>query len=179
MAGAVMSTPDLFGHERWCPLPADARYEISSLGRVRTFIAAQGRSLSTEPCVMRQVAMKHGYLTVSLAVGTKRVHRLVLEAFVGPCPPGHEGAHLDGDKANNTLANLAWVSHVENVSHKERHGTSQRGESIGTSKLTADDVSRIRERAAKGDGFRDIADDVGVTKENIAHIVNRRTWRHV
>jgi len=36
------------------------------------------------------------------------VGRLVLAAFVGPCPAGHRAAHLDGNPLNNRLANLAW-----------------------------------------------------------------------
>ena len=39
---------------------------------------------------------------------TRRVHELVLESFRGPCPPGMKAVHLDGDKTNNKLDNLAY-----------------------------------------------------------------------
>ena len=46
------------------------------------------------------------------------VHRLVLEAFVGPCPEGMECRHLEGDTANNALSNLAWGTPQENAADK-------------------------------------------------------------
>lgn len=45
------------------------------------------------------------------------VHRLVLEAFVGPCPPGYETNHGNGQKADNTLANLEYVTPSQNLQH--------------------------------------------------------------
>ncbi|HSW46021.1 MAG TPA: HNH endonuclease [Phycisphaerae bacterium] len=45
-----------------------------------------------------------------------RVHELsvaglMLEAFVGPCPPAHRTFHLNGNPLNNRLSNLAWKSY--------------------------------------------------------------------
>lgn len=51
------------------------------------------------------------------------VHRLVLEAFVGPCPEGMEGCHGDGDPTNNSLGNLRWDTATSNQLDKVRHGT--------------------------------------------------------
>lgn len=51
---------------------------------------------------------RDGYLFVKIRGRNRRVHRLVLEAFVGPCPPGMECRHLDDDPRNNRLDNLAW-----------------------------------------------------------------------
>ncbi len=63
-----------------------------------------------------------GYLTVKIQGKPRTVHRLVLEAFVGPCPPGMQCRHLDGNPANNRLENLAWGTHAENAADKIRHG---------------------------------------------------------
>jgi hypothetical protein len=52
----------------------------------------------------------------------KYIHRLVLEAWVGPCPDGHEGCHEDGDATNNAVCNLRWGSHASNVQDSIRHG---------------------------------------------------------
>src|SRR5215471_1608313 len=43
------------------------------------------------------------------------VHRLILEAFVGPCPKGMEARHLNGDRQDNRLVNLAWGTRLENA----------------------------------------------------------------
>lgn len=68
-----------------------------------------------------------GYLRVNLTPldskrpRTFRVHRLILEAFVGPCPEGMECRHLNGDKADNRLANLSWGTRQENMDDKRKH----------------------------------------------------------
>lgn len=79
------------------------------------------------------------------------VHRLVLEAFVGPCPPGMECRHLDGNPSNSHLRNICWGTPSENGMDKRRHGTSrkgkpsnQRGEKHGCAKLTEEQVLEMR-----------------------------------
>lgn len=47
---------------------------------------------------------------------------MVLRAFVGEPPAGHECRHLDGDRQNNALDNLAWGTRAENVADTIRHG---------------------------------------------------------
>src|SRR5262245_52174442 len=75
----------------------------------------------------------NGYPYVSLQTGTRRgshkstVHRLVLEAFMGPCPPGLQCRHLDGNRQNNRLDNLTWGSASDNEADKRHHGTTQQG----------------------------------------------------
>jgi hypothetical protein len=73
-------------------------------------------------------ADKDGYLRVSSGHERHLVHRLVLSAFVGPCPEGLEAAHRDGDPANNRAENLMWASHAENCAQKIGHGTLLAGE---------------------------------------------------
>jgi len=55
------------------------------------------------------------------------VHRLILETFVGPCPPGMLACHGDGDTSNNRLDNLRWDTHSGNAADKTRHGTALAG----------------------------------------------------
>ena len=53
----------------------------------------------------------------------RRLHRLVLEAFRGMCPPGHEARHANGVPSDNHLANLSWATKGENERDKRAHGT--------------------------------------------------------
>ena len=53
---------------------------------------------------------------------TPLVHRLVLTAFVGPCPPGQEARHWDDVGTNNHLSNLLWGTPSENGHDKTRNG---------------------------------------------------------
>lgn len=48
---------------------------------------------------------------------------MVLETFRGPCPPGLEGCHGDGDGFHNELANLRWDTHQSNMQDAIDHGT--------------------------------------------------------
>lgn len=58
-------------------------------------------------------------------VSCRYVHRLVLEAFVGPCPEGMECRHFpDRDTANNHLGNVSWGTRQQNMADKKIHGTS-------------------------------------------------------
>lgn len=76
---------------------------------------------------LRGHAQRSGHIIVNLGRGNanaRYVHRLVLEAFVGPCPEGMECRHLDGNPANNRPGNLAWGTPRENQADSARHGTA-------------------------------------------------------
>jgi hypothetical protein len=80
--------------------------------------------------VIKQQSCKAGYLRVELwsdGVGKKYlVHRLLAKAFV-PNPLGKPQVnHIDGNKANNALVNLEWVTQSENQFHAYQAGL-QRG----------------------------------------------------
>lgn len=69
--------------------------------------------------------MSSGYPYVNLSRYGKqtplRIHRLVAMAFLGaPADDGMEVNHKDADRTNNHLANLEWVTHLENVRHSIR-----------------------------------------------------------
>lgn len=106
----------------------------------------------------------------------RRVHRLILEAFIGLCPAGMECRHLDGNPANNSVTNLAWGTHQENEADKLLHGTRNRGERQGHSKLTKTDVLQIRRALADGAHRRATARRFGVSFGTIYDIEHRKTW---
>ena len=134
---------------------------------------------------LKEKVLNSGYSTV----GLKRpdgyhwilVHRMVLEAFVGPCPTGMQCRHFpDKDRRNNNVANLSWGTHAENMDDKRTHGTTARGSSVGTSKLTEKDVSEIRDMYSTGRfNQTEIADQYGVTQANVSEIIGLRTWKHL
>ena len=122
----------------WRPVPGfDRYYEVSDEGEVRSldrtvahgkhgFTTYRGRVLKARPT-------KGGYLLVALSYGTKRraiyVHHLVLLAFVGPRPPAEgrsEIRHLNGDKRDNRLTNLAYGSAKENAADRRLHAEQRR-----------------------------------------------------
>jgi hypothetical protein len=118
--------------EAWLPVPGyEGVYEVSDLGRVRSVDrTVTGRAGSPRPLrgkILRPY-MSRGYEIIQLARFGRReyrpVHRLVLLAYVGPPPLGHEACHGDGDRVNNRLANLRWGTKSENMQDKLLHGTN-------------------------------------------------------
>lgn len=115
--------------ERWLPIPDwEGLYEVSGHGHVRS-LPRQNNGLRGGR-ILKPTLGSHGYLTVSLCGDGKEkrylVHRLVLLAFVGPAGPDQETRHLDGDRTNNSLANLCWGTSSDNEWDKIRHGTHQK-----------------------------------------------------
>jgi hypothetical protein len=127
--------------------------------------------------------LRQGYPTVNLSKGGKksarRIHRLVLEAFVGPCPAGLVACHNDGNRSNSDLANLSWDTPKANSDDTLKHGTRATGSRCGATKLSEADVIEFRRSRAEGVSFEDLAARFNVTTYNIKAIVYRRSWRHL
>jgi hypothetical protein len=128
-----------------------------------------------------------GHLMVGLtdATGklkTRLVHRLVLEAFVGPRPEGQECCHSpDQDPTNNRLRNLRWDTKTANQQEASRLGRNRtsrnRGENNPRTRLTVDDVVAIRELRSAGTQVRLVAEQFGVSPTCIRHITSFRSWK--
>lgn len=115
--------------EKWKAIPGYVgTYEVSDLGRVRGLRRIDGQGRDWPARVLKQKTHRGGHRTVNLwlnAMTTRFfVHRLVLSAFVGPCPEDMEGCHNNGHAADNRLGNLRWDTHRENVLDMTRHGTN-------------------------------------------------------
>jgi len=162
-------------------------YRVGDDGSIWSRVALGG---SKTPTVvwrrLKGARQGSGHLGVILGRGGRRdfVHRLVLEAFVGPCPGGMECRHLDGDPTNNRLDNLRWGTRKENMEDMVRHGTSCKGERAGRAKLTEADVLQIVTLArARAETYREdiayIAADFGISEANVKAIMGGRSWTHV
>lgn len=131
---------------------------------------------------LKPLPARGGYHAVHLRAGGKvfrrLVHRLVLEAFVGPRPEGAQACHGDGDRTNNRLTNLRWGTPAENAADRDRHGTTARGERVGTAKLSDADVAELRRIGASGGNVRDAAARFGIHPEH-AHRVARGRYRAI
>jgi hypothetical protein len=126
---------------------------------------------------------RRGYLGVELYQDGRSihpsVHTLVLETFVGPCPPGMECRHLDGCPANNRLDNLCWGSPAENGQDKRCHGTMRIGGRHPTAKLSEAHIEAMDCLAADGWTVTDIAMALSISLGNASSILHRRIWKHV
>ena len=105
--------------EEWRTIPGHENYSVSSQGRVRRDVGGQGTkaghimSLSTHP---------NGYRQVGLSTNNKKtqfgVHRLVMLAFVGPCPEGLEVCHNNQIHGDNRVSNLRYDTHKSNCEER-------------------------------------------------------------
>lgn len=138
--------------EIWQPIPGYERYEASDLGRIRS-LGFHGKTGFRAGKVLKFIPHNSGYLVVclSLAPGnqkTELVHLLVIWAFRGLPPLGHECRHLDGVKYNVALANLVWGTRQQNADDRKRHGTLPTGTRNG--KHTKPWATPIMMRRANG-----------------------------
>ncbi len=171
--------------EQWRTVTCHEGYEVSDHGRVRsisrTFYRSNGRLTTVTGRMLKQTPQKpYGHLYVTIYPrGAIGVHRLVLEAFLSPCPDGMEVCHLDGNSGKNHLSNLAYATHKENCSHRVIHGTDLRGEKNPSAKITSDDVVDIRWLRSFGVDTSTMSELFGVSARHIRRILAGIKWAHV
>lgn len=120
-------------NEMWLPVVGfEGSYEVSSLGRVRSVARvvshARSGSLKVQARILSQQLRSQGttrpgckrYPEVELSDSDHKkhvckVHKLVLEAFVGPRPDGHVACHRNDDPTDNRLENLRWDTYSANT----------------------------------------------------------------
>lgn len=120
--------------EQWKTIDGFPGYEVSWLGRVKSLARIVRRNTSDMKIQERILKIRltsNGYVRVSMRnenghMKSVRVHRIVLAAFVGPCPDGHEARHHDGIRVNNRLDNLLWgtakANQRDRINHKTDNG---------------------------------------------------------
>jgi len=165
--------------ERWLPVPDWVDYEVSDLGRIRSWKKSCQRPNETLPRMLVAQVME-GYHRVDLRYPGRRrsafVHRLVLEAFVGPPSEGHQCRHLNGRRDDNRLANLAWGTAAENSRDKRRHGTCSRGERNGNTRISEETARQI---LAHEGTHADAARAFGVSRRTARNIRSGARWGHL
>jgi hypothetical protein len=162
--------------ERWAVIGDFPEYEVSDRGRVRRRVVRHrtpaGRLLKL------QVRASDGRVFVRLQgtpkAKTRRVHRLVAAAFLGPCPDGFQVNHRDGNPQNNTVANLEWATRDENMAHAVANGLMRSGEMHGLARLSDEDVATIRRRCATGERQWAVGADYGITQGQVSNLVRMK-----
>ena len=174
-------------HEIWKSVVGyEGAYEVSSFGRVRSLPRSTQRGKTvrrTTEKVLKPCLNGKGYVvyTLSLQGKTRTLdgHRIVSEAFLGPIPEGHHTRHLDGNRANCRLSNLAYGTPAENQADRVLHGTDGRGVKNPQAKLSETAVVEIRRLVKGGVPKVAIARTFGVSPRHVRAVDARRAWRHV
>ncbi len=163
--------------EKWKAVPGAPGYEVSNMGRVRSYHQRKGRAwhIGEEPRRILQESHKDGswYPGVNIMFDHGRRHMrvasLVLLVFEGPCPDGLEICHKDGDVSNSRLKNLRYDTREANIEDMKRHLAEKRG----------DEIKAIRERYATGECARAIGDDFGYSERYIRSIGSGQTLSYM
>lgn len=160
-------------------------YRFGSDGSIWSWWRTNSRTTNTWRR-LRGSPTHNGYIRFSLRIKGKLVtrtgHRLILEAFRGPCPEGMESRHLNGIQTDNRIDNLVWGTKLENGSDKTKHGRVADlfiGSKNPGSKLTESDIPEIRRLLRDGLPQKLIAEKFGVSAMIINGISLGRRWTHV
>lgn len=166
--------------ERWLPVAGyEGLYDVSNMGRVRST-----RRQGSPGGLLKLKLSGHGYRQIALyrngQGSLQSVHRLVLEAFVGPCPPGMECRHGPNGKLDNRASQLCWGTKSDNCGpDKIRDGTLNRGERNGLAKLAEGDIAEIRRLYDAGETQKALGRRYGVSHQTIGKVVRSERWAHI
>lgn len=165
-------------------VPGYVGYAISDHGAVWSCrVAGPTNKFAGSWKKCRRRVCQTGYLIVTLqgpdGPTHQKVHRLLMFAFIGPCPRDMEARHLNGIRDDCRLDNLAWGTQSDNTMDRFTHGTGLCNETHPSAKLTNSQVVAIRERVGAGEGVCAMAREYNVTPGNISAIVHYKSWRHL
>lgn len=94
----------------------EGKYQVSNLGRIKSFYKCKDGK------VIKPLSNTNGYLYIALSKGNRNykrllIHRLVAETFIPNLDNKPQVNHIDGNKHNNAVSNLEWVTGSENQIH--------------------------------------------------------------
>ena len=173
--------------EEWRVIEDFPDYAVSNLGRVKR-AKDNARGNVKAGIMLRQNLKRNGYLQVTLTNGqtTKSmgVHRIVLFSFHGLPINGQQANHKDGNKQNNSISNLEWVSPSENRFHSYAIGTSRaetiKGEKHGNSRFKNGEIWLIKKLlASRKISQRQIARMFNTNQSHISAISIGKVWNHI
>lgn len=152
----------------------NTRYRVSDSGEVFSSISNK---------ILKPIDDGNGYLAVSLYIDGMsekyKIHRLVAEVFIENTSNLLTVNHKDGNKLNNNVDNLEWMSQGDNTKHAWTSGLMLKGEQTPIAKLTDESVEKVIELFYAGMTNQQIGEMFGVARGTISKIRDRKTWRHI
>ena len=131
-------------------------------------------------CWLWAAATRGGYGAININGKLQSAHRASWELENGPIPEGMHVCHSCDVKSCVNPAHLFLGTQADNMRDRDEKGRGAIGEKIGTSKLTEDDVNKIREEFDYGQFTQqEVGDYYGVSQRAISDILNYNTWGHI
>ncbi len=159
----------------WKNIPSQPLHQASDAGQIR--VKATGR-------IIRPYLHRRGYLHIVLDKRSalpkdhapKAVHRLVCEAFYGPCPEGYETSHADDCPTNNHISNISWQLPPEHRKDRWRqHIAKGHHRRLGHEKI---DRAAIVKLNAEGASLKLMASYTGTTEKTVKHVLAEEGQTH-
>lgn len=165
-------------------------YQVSTFGRVKSLARTIpvktrwnsycDRKLSEK--ILKPVDNGHGYLFVTLVIDgdvtQKYIHRLVAETFIQNPNDLSEVNHKDGDKGNNNVDNLEWVTPSYNMKHSYDIGLHKPlTRPLNNCKLSSEMVNEIRLRNQNGESQAKLSRELNIPPSTIQAVCSGTTWR--
>lgn len=160
-------------NNEYSPLNINNNYCINKQGKIYSQYTNK---------LMKQRKNKKGYMTVYLTIDgkgiTKIVHRLVAETFITNPYNLPQVNHIDGNKENNYVENLEWCTNEYNMKHSWEIGLRKplKGNEVGTSKLTEQDVIEIYESPRTS---YELSKRYNISTSSINLIRSNKAWNHI
>lgn len=150
--------------EQWKEIEGYEGYSVCNLGFVRCKTKIMKPDFTTRYCRIK--FYKNGVYK------NKYIHVLVTDAFMGPCPAGLQRNHKDGNRKNNRIDNLEFVTPSENIKHSLYNGLRS------TSKLRHYHIPHIRKMRRNGYTYAQIGKKFGCSEQNIGSVIVGRSWKN-
>lgn len=130
----------------------EAYYEVSDTGLVKRkkgeTIYKDGRVAHFSETILKAGLNRKGYPRVYMSVGskkiTKTIHRIVAEAWIENVEDKKTVNHIDGNKLNNHVNNLEWMTNTENMRHAFKAGVFNERD-----KSTIYNIKHMRDKLCK------------------------------
>lgn len=168
--------------EIWNPVIGfEGLYEVSSDANVRSIRRQNPKNKRwMGGSLVKPIIGSRGYYVVNLTRSGLRkqvfLHKMVLEAFLGPRPEGMQGCHNDGNPLNCIFENLRWDTPSGNHKDKRLHGTWQVGEKANNSKFTSDVIFDIRKNGLTA---KQASEKYGMSLTHAKRVINKESWSHL
>ncbi len=149
-------------------------YQVSNYGRVKSLPKKTKNQYSYKEIILKQSSDKNGYKVVGINNKTKKVHRLVAEAFI-PNPKNlPQVNHISGIKEDNNISNLEWCTCKQNINHafKNELIKPKKGKECWNAKNI---ILKKDNKILKFDTEKEASEYLEVGKSAISNVLNKRS----
>lgn len=167
----------------------EGMYQISNFGNVysvrREYITSNNKVGITGGYILSKKKRKDGYVSVTLCNGGKmksfNIHRLVASNFIENPENKPVVNHIDGDKSNNCVSNLEWVTISENTKHAYDNNLSNFRDNIlnnlyeiNKETMYSEIIFKKGNEIIKFNSTSDASKALGLKRDNITRAIRKK-----